>query len=268
MLFRQINHLASGADEGEICIWDVANPAEPTHFPPLKMMWVLEYDLDLFFLYEETDSASEKAEGSKGKAISIRQCGKYERENMKNGAKDAEAPLRISVFLVASVLKEKSSKLLTEAWGLDDVVKKMGGFSGYGARIRKRVCSCTKDDFLPEQSFKSWGDYARALKETPYRFKDRVLTRSLDQAELEVKARSQHQMKKTLSWWDLIWFGMGAVIGAGIFVLTGLEARDHAGPAVMLSYVVSGVSALLSVFCYTEFAIEIPVAGLHFLILH
>ncbi|KAL0332696.1 UNVERIFIED_CONTAM: Cationic amino acid transporter 1 [Sesamum calycinum] len=51
------------------------------------------------------------------------------------------------------------------------------------------------------------------------------------------------------------------VIGAGIFVLTGLEARDEAGPAVVLSYVVSGTSALLSVFCYTEFAVEIPVAG-------
>lgn len=68
-------------------------------------------------------------------------------------------------------------------------------------------------------------------------------------------------MKKTLNWWDLIWFGMGAVIGAGIFVLTGQEAKRDAGPAVVLSYAVSGVSALLSVFCYTEFAVEIPVAG-------
>lgn len=58
-----------------------------------------------------------------------------------------------------------------------------------------------------------------------------------------------------------MWFGMGAVIGAGIFVITGIEAREGAGPAVVLSYVVSGLSALLSVFCYTEFAVEIPVAG-------
>ncbi|KAA8523717.1 hypothetical protein F0562_010140 [Nyssa sinensis] len=95
-----------------------------------EMMWALEYDPDLFSLYEEPDSASEKAEGSKGKAKSIRQCGKYERENMKNGAKDAEAPLPISVFLVASVLKEKSSKLLTEARGLDDVVKILNDITG------------------------------------------------------------------------------------------------------------------------------------------
>ncbi|GAV75042.1 AA_permease_2 domain-containing protein/AA_permease_C domain-containing protein [Cephalotus follicularis] len=58
-----------------------------------------------------------------------------------------------------------------------------------------------------------------------------------------------------------IWFGFGSVIGAGIFVLTGQEARYHAGPAIVLSYVASGISAMLSVFCYTEFAVEIPVAG-------
>lgn len=140
----------------------------------------------------------------------------------------------------------------------------MGSVNDEGStKLRKRGCSCSKDDFLPEESFKSWGNYTKALKETPARLMDRVTTRSLDSAELEVKARSQHEMKKNLTWWDLIWFGMGAVIGAGIFVLTGLEARDHAGPAVVLSYVVSGVSALLSVFCYTEFAVEIPVAGKH-----
>ena len=128
--------------------------------------------------------------------------------------------------------------------------------------VWKRGCSCTKNKFLPDESFRSWGNYVRALKDTPHRLKDRVLTRSLDETELvDMKAQSQHEMKKTLSWWDLIWFGIGAVIGAGIFVLTGLESREHAGPAVVLSYVISGISALLSVFCYTEFAVEIPVAG-------
>lgn len=102
----------------------------------------------------------------------------------------------------------------------------------------------------------------RALKDTPHRLKDRVLTRSSDETELvDVKAQSQHEMKKSLTWWDLMWFGIGAVIGAGIFVLTGLEAREHAGPAVVLSYAISGFSALLSVFCYTEFGVEIPSAG-------
>ncbi|GKV32080.1 hypothetical protein SLEP1_g40711 [Rubroshorea leprosula] len=119
-----------------------------------------------------------------------------------------------------------------------------------------------KDDFLPEESFRSMGNYVKALSETPHRFMDRLLTRSLETAELhEIKARSNHEMKKNLTWWDLIWFGIGAVVGAGIFVLTGLQANEVAGPAIILSYVISGVSAMLSVFCYTEFAVEIPVAA-------
>ncbi|KAL5053575.1 hypothetical protein RYX36_034257 [Vicia faba] len=118
------------------------------------------------------------------------------------------------------------------------------------------------NEFFPEDSFKSWGEYGKAFLRTPFRLKERMFTRSKDYMEIvEMKARSNHQMKKTLDWLDLIWFGIGAVIGSGIFVLTGLEAREEAGPAVVLSYIVSGISALLSVFCYTEFAIEIPVAG-------
>ncbi|CAN1151497.1 Cationic amino acid transporter 1 [Linum perenne] len=97
-------------------------------------------------------------------------------------------------------------------------------------------CWCRKQDFLPEESFQSWSNYGRALRQSPMRFVDRVMTRSMDTTELvEVKGRSEHEMKKTLNWWDLMWFGIGSVIGAGIFVLTGLEARDHAGPAVVLS---------------------------------
>ncbi|XP_048141060.1 cationic amino acid transporter 1-like isoform X1 [Rhodamnia argentea] len=140
----------------------------------------------------------------------------------------------------------------------------MEGASGAGGEgtVRRRVCCCSKDDFLPEESFRSWINYWGALKDTPARLRDRVLTRSLETRELsEVKARSQHDMKRTLTWWDLIWFGIGVVIGAGIFVLTGLQTKEHAGPAVVLSFVVSGISAMLSVFCYTEFAVEIPVAG-------
>ena len=121
---------------------------------------------------------------------------------------------------------------------------------------------CSKEDFLPEPSFKNWGSYMKAMGETGMRLKDRITTRSREDAELnEVRGRSQHEMKRDLSKWDLMWFGVGAVIGAGIFVLTGLEAKEDAGPAVVLSYAISGISAMLSVFCYTEFAVEIPVAG-------
>ncbi|KAK7247339.1 hypothetical protein RIF29_42220 [Crotalaria pallida] len=135
------------------------------------------------------------------------------------------------------------------------------GVDGGGAR-KRGGCTFQSNDFFPEESFKSWGNYGKAFLETPSRFKNRILSRSKDHTEIvEMKARSTHQMKKDLSWWDIIWFGLGAAIGSGIFVLTGLEARQTTGPAVILSYIISGVSALLSVFCYTEFAVEIPVAG-------
>ncbi|PPS00439.1 hypothetical protein GOBAR_AA20237 [Gossypium barbadense] len=94
-----------------------------------EMMWALEYDPDLFSLYEEPGSNITKAVGSnKGKPKSGRPCGKYERENMKIKSSDASLP--ISVFLVASVLKDKSSKLLHEARGLDDVVKILNDMTG------------------------------------------------------------------------------------------------------------------------------------------
>ncbi|KAL6206537.1 hypothetical protein ACLB2K_023785 [Fragaria x ananassa] len=66
------------------------------------------------------------------------------------------------------------------------------------------------------------------------------------------------QGSRTASWHGH-WTAM--IMGAGIFVLTGEAARDLAGPAVVISYLISGVSALLSVLCYTEFAVELPVAG-------
>ncbi|XP_021758816.1 TBC1 domain family member 15-like [Chenopodium quinoa] len=94
-----------------------------------EMMWALEYDPDLFLVYEEPDSATESSEGSKGKPKSIRHYGKYEREILRSGAKE-DAPLPISVFLVASVLKEKGPKLLKEARGLDDVVKILNDIAG------------------------------------------------------------------------------------------------------------------------------------------
>ncbi|CAM8979652.1 unnamed protein product [Rhodiola kirilowii] len=127
---------------------------------------------------------------------------------------------------------------------------------------RRTTCGCTKDDFLPEESFQSWGNYVKALASTKERIKDRILTRSSDHLELhEMRERSQHEMKKNLNWWDLMWFGVGSIMGAGIFVLTGEAARNGAGPAVVLSYLISGIAALLSVLCYTEFAVELPVAG-------
>ncbi|MQL92068.1 hypothetical protein Taro_024689, partial [Colocasia esculenta] len=89
-----------------------------------------------------------------------------------------------------------------------------------------------------------------------------LLRRSTSAAELRLlPRRSEHGLRRCLNWWDLAWLGFGAVVGSGVFVLTGLEARNDAGPAVILAYAAAGFSALLSVFCYAEFAVEIPSAG-------
>ncbi|EYU43634.1 hypothetical protein MIMGU_mgv1a025028mg, partial [Erythranthe guttata] len=126
----------------------------------------------------------------------------------------------------------------------------------------KSYWSWSKQDFFPEKSFDNWSSYVSALSQTKSRLKDRLLSRSDDSKELvDLRKESENSMKRCLNWWDLTWFGFGSVIGAGIFVLTGQEAHDHAGPAIVLSYVASGISAMLPVFCYIEFAVEIPVAG-------
>lgn len=122
--------------------------------------------------------------------------------------------------------------------------------------------SFRKHDFFPEPSFENLSSYASALSQTTSRLKNRLLSRSSDTNELVVLQKESHRpMNKCLTWWDLIWLSFGSVVGSGIFVITGQEAHDNAGPSIVLSYAISGISALLSVFCYTEFAVEIPVAG-------
>lgn len=95
-----------------------------------EMMWALEYDPDICSTYEETGAAVHKIEGFKPKVKSIRQFGKYERENMKNRANGGDGPVPISVFLVASVLKENSPKLLQEARGIDDIIRILNDVNG------------------------------------------------------------------------------------------------------------------------------------------
>lgn len=68
-------------------------------------------------------------------------------------------------------------------------------------------------------------------------------------------------LRKSLSALDLTVFGVGVIIGTGIFVLTGVVARQHAGPATALAFVVSGVVCALAALCYAEFASTVPVAG-------
>jgi hypothetical protein len=74
-------------------------------------------------------------------------------------------------------------------------------------------------------------------------------------------AASDTSMKKCLTAADLILLGVGGVIGGGVFVLTGAAAHDHAGPAVVVSYVLASLTSMITGLCYTEFAVETPVAG-------
>ncbi len=71
----------------------------------------------------------------------------------------------------------------------------------------------------------------------------------------------EHRLKKNLSGLDLAVFGVGVIIGTGIFVLTGEVAKTTAGPAVAISFVIAGVVCGLAAVCYAEFASTVPVAG-------
>jgi APA family basic amino acid/polyamine antiporter len=68
-------------------------------------------------------------------------------------------------------------------------------------------------------------------------------------------------LKKELGALDLTMLGIGAIIGTGIFVLTGVAAAEHAGPALVLSFILSGLACVFAALCYAEFASSVPVSG-------
>src|ERR1700685_379195 len=70
-----------------------------------------------------------------------------------------------------------------------------------------------------------------------------------------------HSLKRALGPVNLVTLGIGAIIGAGIFVLTGSAAAKYAGPAIVLSFVLAGVGCIFAGVCYAEFASLIPIAG-------
>jgi basic amino acid/polyamine antiporter, APA family len=77
----------------------------------------------------------------------------------------------------------------------------------------------------------------------------------------EAGEQGEHTLRRSLGPMNLITLGIGAIIGAGIFVLTGQAAALHAGPAVALSFVLAGVTCAFAGLCYAEFASIIPIAG-------
>lgn len=78
---------------------------------------------------------------------------------------------------------------------------------------------------------------------------------------VEGSLQGEATLKRTLTAKHLVLLGMGAVIGAGIFVLTGQAAANHAGPAIMLSFVLAGLACAFAGLCYAEFSALLPVSG-------
>jgi basic amino acid/polyamine antiporter, APA family len=85
-------------------------------------------------------------------------------------------------------------------------------------------------------------------------------TKSIEQSIRDTE-EPEFELRKALGPVDLIVFGIGVIIGTGIFVLTGVAAANFAGPAISLSFVFSGIACALAALCYAEFASTVPVAG-------
>ncbi|MDQ0519650.1 APA family basic amino acid/polyamine antiporter [Methylobacterium gregans] len=89
---------------------------------------------------------------------------------------------------------------------------------------------------------------------------DLTRTKSLERLNADAEA-GEHTLQRTLGPWSLIGLGIGAVIGAGLFSLTGIAAAQHAGPAVVISFAIAAIGCCFAGMCYSELAGMIPVAG-------
>jgi APA family basic amino acid/polyamine antiporter len=88
-----------------------------------------------------------------------------------------------------------------------------------------------------------------------------MLKKSLELLRQEAAETGANTLKRTLNGFNLITIGIGVIIGAGLFSLTGIAAANNAGPAVTLSFVVAAVGCAFSALCYAEFASMVPVSG-------
>ena len=86
-------------------------------------------------------------------------------------------------------------------------------------------------------------------------------TKSMEQLRAEAAETGEHSLNRVLGPVNLITLGIGAIIGTGIFVLTGQAAAQYAGPAIVLSMLLAGVASGLAGLCYAEFASSVPIAG-------
>ncbi|HJV45559.1 MAG TPA: amino acid permease [Bacillota bacterium] len=87
-------------------------------------------------------------------------------------------------------------------------------------------------------------------------FRKKSITSLIAQSE-----KKGSSLKKEIGPFDLTMLGIGAIIGTGIFVLTGVVAAEHAGPALVVSFIMSGLACVFAALCYSEFASTVPVSG-------
>src|SRR5213594_826128 len=114
----------------------------------------------------------------------------------------------------------------------------MVGFQGHSRCSRTRVLSPSRGGQMANRLFAT-KSYETLMKEMA----------------------GEHRLRRVLGPVALTSLGVGAIIGTGIFVLTGVAAHDKTGPALMLSFVVSGIACIFAALCYAEFALRVPVAG-------
>ena len=86
-------------------------------------------------------------------------------------------------------------------------------------------------------------------------------TKSIERIKHEQLGESGHTLPRVLGPGQLVLLGIGAIIGTGIFVFTGQAAAANAGPAIVISMVLAGLTSMLAALCYSEFAASVPVAG-------
>ncbi|GFY98046.1 cationic amino acid transporter 3 [Actinidia rufa] len=92
-------------------------------------------------------------------------------------------------------------------------------------------------------------------------FKGLIRRKQVDSIHAKFSGTGHHQLAKELSVAHLIAIGVGSTIGAGVYILVGTVAREHSGPALTLSFLIAGIAAALSAFCYAELASRCPSAG-------
>ena len=85
--------------------------------------------------------------------------------------------------------------------------------------------------------------------------------KTVDMIEADTREGQPYSLKKTLNWFDLILLGIGAIMGAGIFIVTGTIAAKDSGPALIVSFVIAGLASAFTALSYAEFASSFPISG-------